>query len=500
MDINNLIVSLNLIKPELVISFLLLLVIVFDLFYKDNTVIPYVTLIGLLASLVFVITQLNEKSAAFTFTNSQYSLLGIDPIGSYFKIIVLLAAIFVVLFSLLSDEIISLSIRKGEFYTLVIGMVLGMLFLSSAIDFIMVYVSLELLSLSSYVLAGFMRLRDRSGEASLKYVIYGSVSSGIMLFGISILFGLTGSTNFFAINTYLASQSINYLTLAISLIMIFTGIGFKISAVPFHFWTPDVYEGSPITITSFLSVASKSAGFILLIRLIFTGFVTDVTRDGMWNVLPVFDWQTLLIIIAIATMTLGNFSALWQDNLKRMLAYSSIAHAGYMLLGIAVLSNQGLIAVMIYFFVYLFMNLGAFFIVMLFADKLGSENIDDFKGLGLTSPFLSFALAAFLISLTGLPPTAGFISKLYLFFALVDAKMIYVAVIALLNTVVSLYYYVRVLKHMYLTKPTENTPKVITSFSVNLLIVVLLIPVLLFGIYFTPLLDFAKMCVSFLGN
>ncbi len=500
MDINSLIVSLNLIKPEIVITILLFLVIAFDLFYKDNAVIPYITLIGLLVSLVFAITGLPFKENAFSLTNSQYGLLAIDPISSFFKIIVLLASIFVVLFTIISDEVENLKIRKGEFYTLISGMVLGMLFLTSATDFVMIYVAMELLSLPSYVLSGFMRLRDRSGEASLKYVIYGSVSSGIMLFGISLLFGITGSTNLFAINAYLTNQSINYLTLGLSIIMIFVGIGFKISAVPFHFWTPDVYEGSPITITSFLSVASKAAGFIFLIRFIFTGFTNGVAQSGFWNILPVFDWQTLLIIIAVSTMTLGNFSALWQDNLKRMLAFSSIAHAGYMLLGIAVLSNQGILAVMVYFFVYLFMNLGAFLIVMIFADKIQSENIDDFRGVGLTSPFLGFALAVFLISLTGLPPTAGFISKLYLFFALVDANLIYVAVIALLNTVVSLYYYVRVLKHLYLSKPTEATPVIKMSYSVNLLITIMLIPVLLFGIYFTPLLDFAKMCMSFLIN
>jgi len=349
-------------------------------------------------------------------------------------------------------------------------------------------------------LAGFIRLRDRSGEAGLKYVIYGSVSSGIMLFGISLLYGIAGSTNLIEINNFFAVQEVNYFTLALALLMIFIGIGFKISAVPFHFWTPDVYEGAPITITAFLSVASKAAGFMFLIRFIFTGFVNGTIKIGYWNVLPVFDWQTFLIVIGISTMTVGNFSALWQDNLKRMLAYSSIAHAGYMLVGIAVLSNQGLLAVMVYLFVYLFMNLGAFLVVMLAANKLKSEEIDDFKGLGFTSPFLAFALSVFLISLTGLPPTAGFITKLYLFFALIDAKLIYVAVIALINTVVSLYFYIRVLKHMYLSKPNENTPVIKENFSVNLLLVILMFPILLFGIYFTPLLNFAKACFSFVGN
>jgi NADH-quinone oxidoreductase subunit N len=500
MEINSFLASLEYIKPELIITVLLFLVILFDLFYSDNVIIPYLSLIGILVSLAYVITDFHVKEPAFTLSSSKAPLLGIDPIGAFFKIIVLLSSVFVLISTILSSEVEKLKVRRGEFYTLILGMILGMMFLVSAVDLIMIYVAVELMSLSSYVLAGFIRLRDRSGEAGLKYVIYGSVSSGIMLFGISLLYGITGSTNLIEINNYLAIQDVNYLTLALTIIMIFVGIGFKISAVPFHFWTPDVYEGAPITITSFLSVASKAAGFMFLIRFIFTGFVNGTIKIGYWNVLPVFDWQMFLIIIGVSTMTVGNFSALWQDNLKRMLAYSSIAHAGYMLVGIAVLSNQGLLAVMIYLFVYLFMNLGAFLVVMLFADKLKSENIDDFKGLGFTSPFLAFALSIFLISLTGLPPTAGFITKLYLFFALVDANLLYVAVVALLNTVVSLYFYVRVLKHMYLSKPTENTPKVQTSFSVNLLLVILMFPIILFGVYFTPLLNFAKACFSFIGN
>jgi NADH-quinone oxidoreductase subunit N len=500
MDINSFLISLDYIKPELIITAVLLVVILFDLFYSDNVIIPYLSLIGLLISLAYVITDFHIKEYAFTLSSSKLPLLGVDPIGAFFKIIVLLASIFVIISAILSVEVEKLKVRRGEFYTLILGSIIGMMFLVSSVDLIMIYVAVELMSLPSYILAGFIRLRDRSGEAGLKYVIYGSVSSGIMLFGISLLYGITGSTNLIEINNFFAIQEVNYFTLALALLMIFIGIGFKISAVPFHFWTPDVYEGAPIIITAFLSVASKAAGFMFLIRFIFTGFVNGTIKIGYWNVLPVFDWQTFLIVIGISTMTVGNFSALWQDNLKRMLAYSSIAHAGYMLVGIAVLSNQGLLAVMVYLFVYLFMNLGAFLVVMLAANKLKSEEIDDFKGLGFTSPFLAFALSVFLISLTGLPPTAGFITKLYLFFALIDAKLIYVAVIALINTVVSLYFYIRVLKHMYLSKPNENTPVIKENFSVNLLLVILMFPIFLFGIYFTPLLNFAKACFSFVGN
>ena len=368
----------------------------------------------------------------------------------------------------------------------------------SANDLILIYLSLELLSLSSYVLAGFVKTSLRNSEASLKYLIYGSASSGIMLFGISILYGITGSTNLSEINLLLKSPAATQLTFLISVLMIFAGIGFKISIVPFHFWTPDVYEGAPISITAFLSVASKAAGFAILIRFIKIAFLDSVDTSGYWQLVQYIDWQKLLVLFSIITMTFGNFSALWQDNLKRMLAYSSIAHAGYLMLGVAVLSDQGLMAVLVYFAVYLFMNLGAFYVVMLIANKINSEEIDDYKGLGYSIPFLGTALGIFLVSLTGLPPTAGFIGKLYLFIALVDAKMITVAIIALLNTVVSLYYYIRVLKAMFLDK---NDNKVEINLSVlNYVVLRLLItPVLVLGIYFTPLVNLAKSSIQLLG-
>src|SRR5574338_85947 len=370
-------------------------------------------------------------------------------------------------------------------------MIVGMFFMVSANDLILIYLSLELLSLSSYVLAGFVKTSVRNSEASLKYLIYGSASSGIMLFGISILYGITGSTNLHEINSLFHFTSAIQLTFVMAVLMIFAGIGFKISIVPFHFWTPDVYEGAPISITAFLSVASKAAGFVVLIRFLKITFSQGLDKAGYWQMLPFIDWQLLLIVFSIITMTFGNFAALWQDNLKRMLAYSRIAHAGYLRRGIAALSDQGLMAVLVYFSVYLFMNLGAFYVVMLIANKIGSEEIDDYKGIGYSLPLLGTALGIFLVSLTGLPPTAGFIGKLYIFIALVDANMITVAIIALLNTVVSLYYYIRVLKAMFLTKSEKHI--VVNLSPLNYAVLFLLAaPVLILGIYFTPLINFAK--------
>jgi NADH-quinone oxidoreductase subunit N len=403
-----------------------------------------------------------------------------------------------VLFSVSSKEVESCADRHGEYYALIFGMVIGMFFMVSANDLILIYLSLELLSLSSYVLAGFVKTSVRNSEASLKYLIYGSASSGIMLFGISILYGITGSTSLTEINLLAKTPAATQLTFLISIIMIFAGIGFKISIVPFHFWTPDVYEGAPISITAFLSVASKAAGFAVLIRFLKITFINSIDNSGYWQLINYIDWQTLLVLFSIITMTFGNFAALWQDNLKRMLAYSSIAHAGYLMLGVAVLSDQGVMAVLVYFAVYLFMNLGAFYVVMLIANKIDSEEIDDYKGLGYSLPFLGTALGIFLVSLTGLPPTAGFIGKLYLFIALVDANMITVAIIALLNTVVSLYYYIRVLKAMFLVRSEKHVE--VNLSALNYFVLVLLIaPVLILGIYFSPLINLAKHSVQLLG-
>lgn len=502
MDVSNILESIKLLKPEIAIAAGLILVLIFDLiFHRDKKLIPYVALLGLFASGYFVIEQFGVSGFGFA-TKSTFKAFGmitVDSFGTFFKLMILIAAVLIVLISSFSSEIKKISDRLGEYYVLIFGMVLGMFFMSSASDLILMYLSMEMLSLSSYVLAGFTKLRDRNSEAALKYLIYGAVSSGLMLFGISLIYGLTGSTNLYIINSLLQGPQINIITLGFALILIIAGMGFKISAAPFHFWTPDVYEGAPISITAFLSVASKAAGFALLIRFVKTTFCATTLGDGHWVMNDIFDWKSILVIISILTMTLGNFTALWQNNLKRMLAYSSIAHAGYLLLGLAVFSNQGVIAILIYFFFYMLMNLGAFLVVMLIANKLGTEDIDDYDGLGSAAPFLCVSLAIFLVSLTGLPPTAGFIGKLYLFSALIDAKMFVVAVIAVLNTVVSLYYYVRVLKHMFLVKPKIQPVVIKTNIGQTALVLLLAVPVLVFGVYFGPIVELAKNCVVLLG-
>ncbi|HKI79170.1 MAG TPA: NADH-quinone oxidoreductase subunit N [Ignavibacteriaceae bacterium] len=499
MNLNSITDSLAFIKPEIAITIILVCVVTFNLIFKDkNKVLPLISIIGLFITGYFVIGQFSLNN--FAFASSDYKgLMVVDPFGAFFKIIVVFSSVLIILFSISNKELDEASNRMGEYYALIFGMILGMFFMVSSADLILIYVSVELLSLSSYVLAGFTKNSLRNSEASLKYVIYGGVSSGIMLFGISLVFGLTGTTNLYEINTLLQTPVVNQSTLLLAGILIFAGIGFKISVAPFHFWTPDVYEGAPVTITAYLSVASKAAGFALLIRFIKVTFVKSVDADGYWQLLSLIDWKSFFILISIITMTLGNFAALWQSNMKRLLAYSSIAHAGYLMLGLVVMSNQGIMAILIYFAIYAIMNLGAFFVVMLIANKIGSEEIDDYKGLGTATPLLGISLAIFLVSLTGLPPTAGFIGKLYIFIALVDAKMIAVAIIALLNTVVSLYYYIRVLKNMYLDKSEKEIEKFSASTPNLALLGILVVPVILFGIYFTPIVDLAKNSLSFFG-
>lgn len=490
--------SLYLIKPETSIIGFLVLILLYDLIFKKEKWLPYISLFGLVVTLFLIIEQYGYNKFAFQ-SSTNFGMMAIDPFGAFFKIIILLSSIIVILFSILSKELDVARDRMGEYYTLIFGMILGMFLMVSASDLILIYIAVELVSLSSFVLAGFLKNDSRSSEASLKYIIFGGVSSGIMLFGISILYGITGTTNLYEMNSLLQNFDSTNILMILTMILIFAGIGYKISAVPFHFWTPDVYEGAPVTITAYLSVASKAAGIVLLIRLIKSTFVSQKDAFGYWEMIPAFDWQGFLIIISILTMTIGNFSALWQSNVKRMLAYSSIAHAGYILAAIAVLSDQGLVGVMVYFIIYLLMNLGAFLIVIVIKNKINSEELEDYDGLGYRMPLVGVAFTIFLISLTGIPPTAGFIGKLYVFIALVDAKMLVLAVIMLLNSVVSLYYYVRILKHLYLNKPKAETTDIELSFSLKLFILVLAVPNIIFGLYFAPILEFVKTSLTVLG-
>jgi NADH-quinone oxidoreductase subunit N len=491
--------SLAAFLPETVLTATFLLVILADLAVRNrNGVLPaIVALLGITAAGLTAIGQ-HQLPAAPIFS----SMLAVDGFSVFFKIVILLSAAIVVVFSLQSDELRSGRRSLGEYYALLTGLTLGLCLMTAATNMLMMYLALELSSLSSYLLSGYTKDARDSSEASLKYVVFGAASSGMMLFGISLLYGMTGSLSFAEINRVLQFGDINPTALLIAGILIIVGFGYKISAVPFHFWAPDVYEGAPITITAFLAVASKAAGFAMLIRFFTITFLdSTVARGpaGAWSVIRGFEWNQILAWVSVLTMTLGNLIAVWQNNLKRLLAYSSIAHAGYMLLGVVVLSTQGMAAVMIYVVMYLFMNLGAFYTVMIVANRTGSEDMDAYKGLGYRAPVVGVAMTIFLLSLTGIPPTAGFVGKFYIFAALISAKWFWLAIVGVLNSVVSLYYYVRILRNMFLREPAGQAEPLAIPMSQIIVMLALVVPTLLLGLYFGPIVEMAQASVGMLG-
>lgn len=456
-----------------------------------------IALLGILVSIGFTIREIGTVQSIFS------GMIAVDPFAIFFKLLVGTCAVIIFLFSLYSSEVQSTIRRLAEYSSLLVAMTLGMYLMAGATNLLMIVLSIELTGLSSYILSGYVKEAPDSSEASLKYIIYGALSTGLMLYGISIIFGLTGgAVDIYAINRALSTGSVNPIALLVATLLIIAGMGYKISAVPFHFWTPDVYEGAPITVTAFLSVASKAAGFAILIRFFKVSFIDSNALGlpvGFWVTLQDFEWNKIIAILSVLTMTLGNLVAVWQNNLKRLLAYSSIAHAGYMLMGVVVLSDKGIAGVLIYFVVYLFMNLGAFYIVMLVANKTGSEDIDSYKGLGFRSPFIGVSMVIFFISLAGLPPTAGFIGKLFLFASLLDARWVWLAVVGALNSVISLYYYVRVVRNIFLRDPEGNAAPLVFTMPQIALVLILVVPTLLFGLYYSPIVEFANASVIMIG-
>ncbi len=487
--------SLSYYYPELLLTVVILAVIIYDLFLKskDSGKVGWLLVFGLVAVSIAIYVQ-DGGITTTLFTDA----IVLDPFSSFFKMVIVLATILVSIFSLYNDELNDY--RKGEYFTLLGIVTFGLFLMVSSIDLVMVYLSIEIVSIMSFVLAGYLKQSTRSNEAALKYVVYGAFSSGIMLFGLSYVYGLTGSTNFFQIQQALSSSDQGASTaIIISVIMILAGFGYKVSAVPFHFWTPDVYEGSPTSITAYLSVAPKAGALAMMIR-----FFNQVLADGgamaglggiSTTDLP---WANIISLIALVTMTVGNVVAIQQDNVKRMLAYSSIAHAGYMLLAMPVMSGDGIYAIMLYVFMYLFMNLGAFFVVITIKNKTQGESFDDYKGLGWEMPLVGGVMTLFMVSLTGLPPTAGFIGKFYIFASLINGgeSFYWLVVAGGLNSVISLYYYLRVVKVMYFEGERKETilfpSRVITG-----MLVFTAIPTLILGIYWVPVADWIENSLVF---
>ncbi len=390
-------------------------------------------------------------------------------------------------------------VHQGEFYTLLLTCALGMFFMASSSNLLMAYLSLELVSLTSYVLTGFLPHNRRSSEAALKYLIYGGVASGTMIYGMSWIFGMAGSLDYAAIQVALAQDGINKAALFMAFVFIMAGFGYKIVFVPFHMWSPDVYQGAPTPFTAFLSVASNAAGIAIMIRFFYPG-VSRMVPGGDWAFVSGVEWPHVLLFVSMITMTLGNLCALNQKNLKRMLAYSGIAHAGYMLMGLAVLTNDGLSAILFYVVVYLIMNLGAFLVVAMVADVTGDEEIESYRGLAWRGAALPAAcLAIFLFSLTGLPPFAGFIGKFLLFAAVLKegGAFVMLAVVAIVNSVISLYYYAKVVKTMFLDEPFPSDKAVAVAGGNFTLLIPLTVLTVVLGIYFAPLAQYTSQSLRF---
>jgi len=482
--------SLGYILPEILLVLTILAVFIADLVVTEKERLGELALAGTALSLLAV-SRLAGTPDAWLFSK----MVVHDPFAIFFKVIFALAAMAAIWMSLGSKEI--KGPNQGEYYGLLVSSTLGMYFMASASNLLMAYLSLEFVSLTSYVLSGYLRHNRRSGEAALKYLIYGGVASGTMIYGMSWLFGLTGSMDFAQINAALMQGDPGKLAVFIAVVLTLAGFGYKISAVPFHMWAPDVYTGAPIPITAFLSVGSKSAGFALLMR-VFYPALSHAGADGSWQFLPGVDWPQLVLVLSMVTMTLGNLSALSQRNLKRLLAYSSIAHAGYMLMGFVVLSNEGLRAMMFYMVVYYLMNIGAFLVVMIVANSTGREDIDGYRGLawrGGAAP--AVAMAIFLFSLTGLPPLAGFVGKFYLFAAVIRQQFYFLALVGVLNSVISLYYYARVVRTMFLDFPDGSEAPVTVSLHNGALMWGLSAATIVMGVYWAPVIALADRSLQF---
>lgn len=416
----------------------------------------------------------------------------LDGFALLFKIIAILSTLIVILLSVTYFR--GLRFHRGEYYALLVFATLAITSLASSADLVMIYLSLEFLSIVSYILVGYLKQDPRSNEAALKYFLYGSVAAAVMIYGMSIIYGMTGTTSLLKLPT--AMWSVRYSIRFVAVALVLVGFGYKIAMVPFHQWAPDTYEGAPTPITAFLSVGSKAAGVAVITRF----FATGVT-------VGTFDWKPFILLLSAATMTVGNLVAIPQVNIKRMLAYSSIAHAGYMLLGVAAIaygSSLAIPSVLLYLFTYLFMNLGAFAVVTILSSRLRSDQIRDYSGLIRRAPVAAVTLVLFLLSLAGIPPGV-FIGKLYLFAAALQVArdtsnaLFWLTVIAAANTVVSIYYYMNVARVMFFCEAKTKTP-IIASRPLNFVVGLTAAVTVLMLVYPQPFIQLAHRSAAMLSG
>lgn len=413
-----------------------------------------------------------------------------DGYTTFFRVLFLAAAALTVLISLtyLEDE----ESQNGEYYALLLFATIGMMMMGGGGDMITIYLGLELMSLSTYVLAGFIRRDSTTTEAAVKYFLMGAFTSGILLYGMALLYGLTGTTNLEGVSQAVSGLSMDNPALILAVILVVAGFGFKVAAVPFHMWAPDAYEGAPTTVTAFMSSAVKAAAFAGIGRVFLIGLLSAAQH-----------WETLWWILAALTMILGNVVAIAQTSLKRMLAYSSISHAGYVLMGVIAaskLQSIGLSSVLFYVFVYTFTTMGTFSMILLISHRgFRGDNISDFTGLGRSHPMQAMLYVVFFLSLAGIPPTAGFVGKLLVFRAAIEAGFVILAVIGVLTSAIAAYYYFMVIKAMYMDERTIEVPELSTSRPLALGLAVMFIATILFGIFPNLLLQFVEQSAQFLG-
>jgi len=477
--------------PELLLLGLAGLVLAFDLIWSEDRKrgLGWLTAGGLVLTLVISLLFARPGDEAIFVWGG---MLRFDWLGFAFKMIFIFGAAITALFAMDVEELGN----RGEFYILMLVSTIGMGLMVASADLIMLYLAIETTSIPLYILAGFFKKDDKSTEAGFKYLLFGAMTSAIMLYGFSLLFGYSGTTHLYQLAAAISGGSITPAPLIGSVLLILVGFSFKISAVPIHFWAPDVYEGAPTPVAGFLSTASKAAGFAVLIRFFMALFPPGTTAEATVSINE--NWGFLIAIIAVATMTIGNFLAITQSNIKRMLAYSSIAHAGYILVGVATVSELGMVSAVFYLVAYLMTNLAAFGVVVTFWRKSKSDEIKAYSGLSRRAPGLALAMLVGFLSLAGMPPFGGFIAKVLVFAAAVKADMVWLAAIGVLNSIIGLYYYLIVLKHVYLYHPEEDAEPISVTVPSRIALIALSAGILIIGIAFAPWFEWASMAASLL--
>ena len=461
--------QLNLIIPELFLTTSIMILLMIGVFYKNSFNLIYkLSVITLLATFILLFNHSIDTSIKLF--NNSYT---IDYFSLFMKVLTLIACIFVMLSSF--DYIKLIGINKIEYPILILSATLGMMIMISSYDLIVFYMGLELQSLSLYVLASFNRDNHRSSEAGLKYFVLGALSSGLLLYGCSLIYGFSGSTNF-----DLIAQNMDQLNTGsiFGIVFILVGLAFKVSAVPFHMWAPDVYEGSPTSVTTFFAIVPKVAALTVFIRFLYVPFINVIGQ-----------WQMIIIFISLASMILGAVAAIGQTNIKRLMAYSSIGHMGYALAGLATGSNEGIQGTVIYLSIYLLMNLGIFSCIFMMRRKdIFYEDIQDLSGLSKNHPIISFCLLVLLFSLAGIPPLAGFFAKFYIFMAVIKAEMYTLAIMGLITTVISAFYYLRIIKIIYFDESKEMF-EMDQNFGLRISLALSTIIILVYFIYPSLLID-----------